>query len=241
MAKAGAIEEYVKKSSLNVKLVGEKKALMQCDFVYKSVRFEITGEIDLATGTVGPVRQRLTVEQALFFEATCTGGKGRTRREYKFGNATQGARTLILNTEKILNGEILTGHADGRELVPYYLSRNGCGCGGRKNKKQRPLLAWGEDSATRPVSLKMSAKPTNDFEGLGHVMERLAEQQGGGIWGDLGDCINWIICYVTCEAGLIWCIFQSIFSKFGDIIYELCFVTNGDCFDWCTFVGTPIG
>jgi hypothetical protein len=89
------------------------------------------------------------------------------------------------------------------------------------------------------VNVKLPAKIGPELEGLATVIPRVMERMaGGGGLGDIGDCINWIICYITCTAEQIWCILTSLPGPTPDIFIELCFVLYGDCFDWCSVVGT---
>jgi len=238
MAKVGAINEFVKKSSLVIKRTPDQKISVQGDFVYKSMRYELSGQIDAVSGRPEPFRSKLSWGQEVVFEEVSTFARGRTHREYHYGKATSGVRLLVVNSERLMGGSIVTGFADGRELLPYSRPHHQCSCDDPKKKPPRPLLVWGEGASTRPVGVSISTKAAPELEGLSKVMEHLAEQQQGDGTGDVGD-IQWFLCYISCKITEILCILRAIFTPGSDIFILICTGIYGDCFDWCWVVGVP--
>jgi hypothetical protein len=237
MAKVLEIDEFVKKSSLVIKRTPDQKISVQGDFVYKSARYELSGQIDTLSGKTEPFHSKLSWGQAVIFEEVSVFAGGRTHREYSFGKATNGVRLLVVNSERMMGGAMVTGFADGRELLPYFRPRHQCSCDDPKKKPPRPLLVWGEGASTRPVGVSVPAKAAPELEGLAKVMERMAEQSQGGGGGDVGD-IQWFICYINCTFKELWCILRGIFLPSGETFILICLGIYGDCFDWCWTVGT---
>jgi hypothetical protein len=236
MAKVPAIDEFVKKSSLVIKRTPDEKISVQADFVYKSARYELNGQIDAVTGRPEPFHARLSWGQAVIYEETSSVTCKRAYREVHFGKATKGVRVLATKSERVMGGTIVTGHADGRELVPYFRSGLPCSCEEPGSKPPRPLLAWGEGSSTQTLKLSFSPKAAPEFEGLRRVMDHLANQPGGP-GGGVGSDVDWFLCYINCVIRELICVVFALTRPAPDIFIIICFGIY-NCFDWCTFVGS---
>ena len=88
--------------------------------------------------------------------------------------------------EPLAKGALVTGRADGQDLVP--LRAAGCGCdGARRAAAPRPVMAWDDKAAAHAVKLALPKAVHEEAGGLAQVVEgTLARLGGGGGLGALG-------------------------------------------------------
>jgi hypothetical protein len=158
------------------------------------------------------------------------------RTEVSFGNATQGARKLLLRTEALQRGALVTGSADGAEILPVIST--GCSCRSSAGQK-RSVLVRSDNGSVKPISVRLkSARAAGDLEGLAEVAETtIARANDGGFgdaFGDIISCIDFAFCLLLCGLEYLWCIVTAG-GPGRDIFIELCSVIGGGCVTLCKF------
>jgi hypothetical protein len=234
---ASDIASFAARSHVSFKREKDGRVTLQASFVYRSLRYELEGSIDGAHP--GPMKHRLSSGKSVVYEATVLTGTSRSRVEMQFGKATDGVRSLMLDVEPLASGALVSGHADGNDLLP--MRAPGCGCASARSAAEpRPLLAWDDKGNTQAVRLALPKSLLAEAGGLAQVVETtLARLSGGGGLGDIIDIVDWALCYVECVGEFLWCVIrQPDIPRTRDIFNLLCVVLWGACTTTCR-IKTP--
>lgn len=236
-ASAQDIASFAARSRVSLQREKDGRVTLEASFVYRSLRYDLEGVIE--GSRPGPMKHRLSSGRSVVFEATGLTGSARGRIELAFGKVSSGVRTLILDVEPLASGALVSGTADGQDLLPMRAA--GCGCGGpRSAAEPRPLMRWDDQGAAHALGLALPKAVLDETGGLAQVVETtLARLGGGGGLGDVIDILDWAFCYVECIGELLWCIFtQPNIPRTRDIFNILCMVSWGACTTICK-IKTP--
>jgi len=230
------IRRFSDQSSVKFRRLAGDRVQVSARFVYKKARYEVDGVIDMQKRRVEPFRHRLTLSGQHVLDSVMSIGQNVVRTEVSFGNATQGARRLLLRTEPLQRGALVTGSADGAEMVPVISS--GCSCRG-KGTENHPILVWNDDGSARPISVRLkSGRGVGDIEGLAQVAETTIARINDGGLGDIISCIEFALCLLLCGLEYLWCVIVAGGGPAPDIFIELCSVVGGGCVTVCTIQHT---
>lgn len=231
---AAELARDAKKSGLTIKRLAGDKASVRGDFVFRSLRFQFDGVVDMANGRLEPFNHKLSGRDGAVFEMTVISGQARSRIETRFGKSVQGLRSLVLDVEALGEGSIVGGYADGAELLP--IRATGCGCRTRSGPP-RPVLAWQPDGSTKAVTLALSKSLAPDLGGLVEVMQTTMARMGrAGGFGDIIDIFDWLLCYLECFWDIFVCwVTDPNIPGTKDIFDTLCMVLVGGCLTTCRF------
>jgi hypothetical protein len=234
---AAKSKQASKKSTIAFERLPGNRLRVSARFFYQSARYEVQGVVDADKKRVEPFHHEFTVDGARVFDSVMGIGGQSIRTDFKFGPATTGVRQLHLRTERLRQGSLVTGTADGDEMLPVVA--NGCSCDDTQESK-RPILTWSGDGTTRRVTVALrSAKAGDEIGGLsGVVHDTISAARIGGFGGlgDLGDEIDDVFCILECIGSYLQCLLKSIFTPGGSILMEICSVIGGGpCIDLCGF------
>jgi hypothetical protein len=233
------IQKFADKSAITFKAMPRNRVSVAARFVYKSARYEVNGVIDLDKRRAEAFTHRFSLGSQKVFDSLMAIGDASVRNEFSFGNATSGARKLALRTELLQKGALVTGSADGEELLP--IVANGCSC--KHSGAARSMLAWDKGTTTKAISIHLkSSRAAGDIEGLAEVMQTtIARTNNGAFGGDLGKiigCIEYGLCLLNCAFQYVLCVLGSLGLPESDIFITLCSVGPGQCVMLCNFEHT---
>ena len=206
---------------------------MRASFNYGDLRYQLDGAVDREGGRIEPFTHRLSSRQGVVFEALAISGATSSRVEARFGRALKGAHTAVLAIEPLAAGALVSGAADGAELLP--VRAPGCGC--RAAAGSRPLLAWDAAGVPRRIALAVPPAVAREADGLAQVMQLTLARVAGGVGlGDVIDVIDWLSCYVRCAIELLACWGrQPDIPGTKDIFDTACWVLWSGCLGLCRF------
>ena len=231
------LKRFSEKSTVNFRRTAGDRVHVSGRFIFKSARYDVDGVIDMARRRVEPFRYRFSLNDQRVFDSIMSVAPNVVRTELAFGTATQGTRQLTLRAEPIKRGSLVTGSADGVEILPVISA--GCSCKSHADRK-RPMLGWNDDGSVKPVTVRLkSRRQAGDIEGLAEVVEttvaRVNDGRFGGLFGDIMSCIDFALCMLMCGAEYLWCIVTAVGQPGSDIFIELCSVVSGGCTTLCRF------
>ena len=234
--RSAEIKRFSDQSSVKFRRLAGDRVQVTARFVYRRARYEVDGVIDMEKRRIEPFRHRLSLGGQRVLDSAMSIGQNVVRTDISFGNATQGARRLLLRTEPLQRGALVTGSADGAEMVPVVSS--GCSCRSSASRKH-PILVWNDDGSARPISVRLkSSRAAGDAEGLAEVAETTIARINDGGLGGIISCIELALCLLLCGLEYIWCVIVAGGGPAPDIFIELCSVVGGGCVTVCTIQNT---
>ena len=227
------VKKFVKQSSIEFKKLDGDRVQLTANFVYRKSTYQIKGVINAVTGRAEPFSHQLSLNGKNVFDMRVAINKSFVQSEVIFGKATTGVRRAIFKTQSVNSGALTTGSVDDLEMLPLYIA--GCACSERTH--ERPLLAWRDDGAAKPIELSLiSAKAGGEATGLAEVMQTtIALVNNNSFWGELGDCISYGLCLLGCALETLWCLVGTLGTPRPDIFQQICMATSGQCPGLCNF------